>query len=51
MKKKSKKSQVKLKLHRETLRALVTPEMVLAVGGAGSTSDCKSGVTCCHGGC
>ena len=46
---KLKKSQVKLELHRETLRTLVPDEAALAAAGA--TSACRSGATCCHATC
>jgi hypothetical protein len=43
------KIHLKLKLERETLRALETSDLGQILGGV--TSACKSGVTCCHASC
>jgi hypothetical protein len=48
-KKATTKRDLKLKLQRETLRTLVTPELALAAAGA--TSTCRSGRTCCNATC
>ncbi len=41
----------KLKLDRETLRALQPPDLAEVAAAAGVTSKCHSGVTCCIGPC
>src|SRR5206468_5702225 len=41
----------KLKLDRETLRALQPPDLAEVAAAAGTTSKCHSGVTCCIGPC
>jgi len=41
--------KLKLKLDRETLRALEPPDLVQVI--AGVTSFCRSGNTCCNASC
>jgi len=42
----SQPTNLKLKLHRETLRALKTPDLDRVVAAEG-TSTCRSGAVCC----
>jgi hypothetical protein len=47
--KKTTDTDLKLKLHRETLLALEPPDLARVV--AGVTSACRSGRTCCNATC
>lgn len=42
---------LKLQLQRETLRALEPPDLEGVAAGAGTTSVCRSGNTCCNASC